>query len=277
MENFIKFLLGSTCLLAPISFILLFALIYLLGMGYIKVPGIGRTQNQTNKIWTTLPDLARRTGDGFSLILCIIGTFFGLIGFLLPWLKLNSDPLFQYTNQHNFGGTLNGIAMVFQFMVTGISLIASNYQNSGVIAFILIALSVLVSIIPVLLFVSGGIGLGMISVPLGFLKLNMRKMGTFLIIAIIFNFCLSCSFLGFIQATSGGFEYISNAGFVSSQFFLNGEIAYGFWITTGGLFISLIGAIFSNTLGKTLSKLAINLSALDIENPSQDKDPYYKD
>ena len=90
MAGFVQVCLGFLSVFAPFDLVLLSGCVYGLGIGAFKLPGIGRHELQPGKEWTTVPDLARKVTETVAAILSLIGTIFGLLGFLLPWVSINA-------------------------------------------------------------------------------------------------------------------------------------------------------------------------------------------
>jgi hypothetical protein len=193
---------------------------------------------------------------------------FGLIGFLLPWVKVKIEAGADLFNLDIGGlnGTLSGIALAFQSFVAGIGLFSVDIKGATGLALLFITISLLVGLIPVALVVSAGFGVGLISVPLGLIKAQIPRLARGLLIMSIISLCLTCSFFAGIQATVGGVKVGGSEGLFGTSMEIGVEVANGFWITVGGLILALIGAIVMNTLAGALSKWATNLVTLERED-----------
>lgn len=254
--------------MTPFIFILLSGAVYTLGIGAVKIPGIGRREIQPGKEWTTVPDLTRKVTETFAAVISLIGTLFGFIGFLLPWVGVNAGSTGGLLNLGGLNGTLSGIALAFQSMVAGIGLLSADVEGTTALAVGLIVVSLLVSLIPIALLVCAAIGVGLISVPLGFIKIQIQRLARGLLIMSALSLCLTCIFFAGIQATVGGVQVGGSGG--GSSMSLGVEMANGFWVTVGGLVLALVGAVVVNTLAKSLANWAHNLTNLERETKSEE-------
>lgn len=263
MENFVQLCLGSLCVLTPVVLLLLSGGVYGLGMGAIKLPGIGRQEIRPGKEWTTVPDLARKVSETVAAVISLMGTLFGLLGFLLPWVSVNVGAASDLLNLGGLEGTLSGIALAFQSLVAGVGLFSADFEGATSVGAILIVVSLLVSLIPLALLASAAMGVGLISVPLGLVKMEIQRLARGLLITSFISLCLACSFFAGIQATVGGVKVGGSEGLFGSEISMGVEVTNGFWITIGGLVLALVGAIVANTFAGTLSNWAKNLASLE--------------
>lgn len=263
MENLVQLCLSAVCVFTPIIFVLLSGGIYALGIGVVKLPGIGRREMRPGKEWTTVPDLARKASETVAAVVSLVGTLFGLIGFLLPWVSVNIEAASELFNLGGLNGTLSGIALAFQSMVAGVGLLSADFKGATSIAAGLIVVSLLVSLIPLALLLSATIGVGLISVPLGLVKIQIQRLARGLLIMSALSLCLTCTFFAGIQATVGGIKVGGSEGLFGSSISIGVELANGFWITVGGLVLALVGAIVATTLSGALAGWATSLSALE--------------
>lgn len=263
MENFVQLCLGSLCVLTPVVLLLLSGGVYVLGIGAIKLPGIGRQEIRPGKEWTTVPDLARKVSETVAAVISLMGTLFGLLGFLLPWVSVNVGAASDLLNLGGLNGTLSGIVLAFQSFVAGIGLFSADFKGAASVGTILIVFSLLVSLIPLALLASAAMGIGLISVPLGLVKMEIQRLARGLLITSFISLCLACSFFAGIQATVGGVKVRGSEGLFGSEISIGLEVTNGFWITIGGLVLALVGAIIANTFAGALSNWAKNLASLE--------------
>jgi len=247
----------------PIILILLSGGVYTIAMGIVNIPGIGRREKLTGKEWTTVSDLARKASELLAAVISLVGTLFGLLGFFLPWVSVNIGAAITLVDLGGLSGTLSGIALAFQPIVIGVGLLSTEFEGATGVGMGLILISVLVSLIPFALLVLAAIGIGMISIPLGLINIPIKRLAPGMLIMSVLSLCLTCAFFGGIQATVGGIKVGGSEGIFGSSMSIGAEVAYGFWITVGGLVLALIGAIAANTLPGALSSWATNLSDLE--------------
>lgn len=263
MENFVQLCLGSLCVLAPVVLVLLSSSVYALGVGAIKLPGISRQVINPKIHWITVPDLAHKVSETVAAVISLIGTLFGLLGFLLPWVSINVGAASDMLNLGGLNGTLSGIALAFQSLIAGVGLLSADFKGASSIGAILIVVSLLVSLIPLALLASAAMGIGLISVPLGLVKMDIRRLARGLLVTSFISLCLACSFFASIQATVGGVKVGGSEGLFGSEISMGVEVTSGFWITIGGLVLALVGAIVANTFAGALSNWAKNLASLE--------------
>lgn len=273
MEKFVQLCLGSLCVLTPVVLLLVSGCVYWLGMGSIKLPGIGRQEIRPGKEWTTVPDLARKVTETVAAVISLMGTLFGLLGFLLPWVSVNVGAASGLLNLGGLNGTLSGIALAFQSFVAGIGLFSADFEGATSIGAILIVVSLLVSLIPLALLASAAVGVGLISIPLGLVKVEIQRLARGLLITSFISLCLACSFFAGIQATVGGVKVGGSEGLFGSEISMGVEVTNGFWITIGGLVLAVVGAIVANTFPGALSNWAKNLASLESGKEEKSETP----
>lgn len=273
METIVQLCLGSLCVLTPVVLVLLSSGVYGLGIGAIKLPGIGRQGIQPGKEWTSVPDLARKVSEIVAAVISLAGTLFGLFGFLLPWVRINIGAASELFNLGGLNGTLSGIALMFQSLIAGIGLLTADFKGAPAIGAILIVVSLLVALIPLALLASAAMGIGLISVPLGLVKIQIQRLARGLLITSVISLCLACSFFAGIQATVGGVKVGGSEGLFGSEMSMGVEVANGFWITIGGLVLALVGAIVANTFAGAISNWAKNLASLENRTGKPDDAP----
>ncbi|NOH04169.1 MAG: hypothetical protein HND47_20445 [Chloroflexi bacterium] len=272
MEGIVQLCLGVFCVLTPVLLFLLVGGIYGLGIGGIKLPGVARTEIRPGKEWTTVPDLTKKISQNLAAVLSLIGALFGLIGFLLPWVRVDIGAASDFLDIGGLNGTLSGIALAFQSMLAGLGLFSADIEGAAAIAFLLILVSLVVWLIPLALLVTAALGVGLISIPLGLVKMQTPKLSRPLLIMSILSLCLACGFFAGIQATVGGVKVGGSESVFGSSFSMGVQVANGFWITVGGLVLALVGAVISNTIAEALSKWAENLASLEREQPPEPTD-----
>lgn len=265
MENLVQLCLGVFCVITPIVLFVLAGGVYGLGIGAIKLPGIARQEIHAGKDWTTVPDLARKATETIAAVISLLGTLFGLLGFLLPWVSVNIGAASAFFDLGGLNGTLSGIALAFQSFVAGIGVLSADFKGATSVGMILIVVSLLVSLIPLALLASAAMGVGLISVPLGLVKIQIQHLARGLLIMSFISLCLACSFFAGIQATVGGVKVGGSEGLFGSEMSIGVEVTNGFWITIGGLVLALIGALVATTMAGTLSNWANNLALLESE------------
>jgi len=271
MESVIQYCLGSICVLTPLIFMLWAGLVYGLGIGSIRIPGIGRQEMTPGKEWTKVPDLTRKVSEAIAAIFSLVGTLFGLFGFLLPWVRANIGAGAELFDLGNLSGTLSGIALAFQSMVAGIGLFSVDIEGARGLGFSLILVSLMVWLIPVALVLSAAIGTGLISMQLGLIKAQFQRLARGLLVMSVISLCLSCAFFAGIQATVGGIKVGGSEGLFGTSLSMGVEIANGFWVTVGGLVLALFGAIMATTLATSLENWAKNLTDLEKGTEEEEK------
>lgn len=262
MESLFQFCLGITCLLTPALLILLAGGVYVLGMGLIKIPGVARRQMQPDKDWATVPQLSRKVTEILAAVISLVGALFGLVGFMLPWVNVNYGAGGALLDLGSLNGTVTGIALAFQSLIAGIGLFSAEFEGAVALAFVLILISLLTWLILLIILVSAAIGVGLVTIPLGFLKVRFQRLARGLLITSIVSLGLACCFFSGIQATVGGIKIGGQEAVFGTSMSMGVDITGGFWITAGGLLLALIGAIVANTLATRVERWATNLTTL---------------
>lgn len=270
METAVQFCLAGTCILAPVLAAALAGCVYAMGIGAVRFPGIARQDIEPGEDWIAVPDLTRKASDGFAAAISLAGTFFGLIGFLLPWMEVNVGAGAELFNLGALNGTLSGIALAFQPFVAGIGLMSTDISGVRGVGLLLIIVSLIVWPIPIALAGSTLIGLGMISVPLGLLRMQIRRLARALLAVSAIAFCLTCLFFAGIQATVGGVRVGASEGLFGTSISIAVTPANGFWITVGGVLLTLIGAVFATAMAPALENWSKNLSLLRRTTPIEE-------
>jgi len=258
------------CLLTPFVLLVLVASVYGLGVGAVKLPGIARKEAQEEKDWTTLPPLARKVGEGVAAAISLVGVLFGLLGFLLPWVEVNLSAARSLGDLGSLNGTLTGIALDLQSLIVGIGLLASGNDTAVGVGIALLVLFLFITLIPIALLVTGALGLGMASSPLGLIKAKVERLGRVLLIVSLIALCLSCTFFAGLQATVGGVQAGGRGGVLGSSVSLGVSVGGGFWVTVGGLVLALVGAITATVVAGRLEAWAENLAQLEVKEKDDD-------
>lgn len=263
MESLFQLCLGATCLLTPVLLVLLGVGVYALGIGVVRVPGIARREKDPEKEWATVPELSRKVTEIVASALSLVGVLFGLIGFMLPWARVNIGAAGAFFDLGSLSGTMTGIALAFQSLLAGIGLFSSEVEGAILLALGLILFSFLLWLILLSILVSGGIGLGVISVPLGLLKVQFGRLARVLLISSVLFLGLTCCFFAGIQATVGGLSVGGAEELLGTSLSIGVEVARGFWITAGGGVLAVVGAIVASIMATRVEDWAKNLAALD--------------
>ncbi len=269
MEGVVQFCIGSLCFFTPILLLLWIGIVYGLGVGSVKIPGIARGEVEDGKNWTNVPNLARKGTESLAATVSLIGALFGLIGFLLPWVKANIGGAAELFDLGSLDGTLSGIALAFQSLIAGFGLFATDIDGAVGLGVLLIVLSLLIWLIPIAMLLSLAASAGLISIPLGLLKFEYKRLSRIMLIASIISLCLGCVFFAGIQATVGGVKVGGSEGIFGTSISMGVEVANGFWISMGGLVLAMIGAIVANTLAPSLETWATNLTSLERDVPDE--------
>jgi len=270
MEGIIQLCLSVICVFTPIFLLALTGFVYALGVGAVRLPGIARNDARPGKEWTTVPEFAQKISDGVAALISLIGAMFGLVGFLLPWVQVNVGGGSSIGDLGNLNGTLSGIALAFQSFIAGIGLFSTDFEGAQTIGILLILVSMVVSVIPIALLITAALGAGLISVPLGLIKVEIRRLARGLLVMSFLSLCLTCGFFAAIQATVGGVKVGGSESIFGTSISMGVEVSNGFWVTVGGLVLALVGAIITNTLAAALTKWAGNLVIL--ESSIEDKE-----
>lgn len=260
MEEVVPLCLVTICVLVPLAMATLGVVIYFMGVGSLKIPGIARGEHREGKDWLSLPEFSQKTAETFGAVVSAIGALFGLVGFLLPWVQLNIGGGAGALDLGGLTGTLTGIAFMVQSFIVGVGLFGVEVEGAALLGTILVASALFVALIPLTLVILTALGAGMVASPLGVLKVNVRRLSKPLLLLSVLGLCISCGFLAAIQGTVGGLEIGGAESIFGTSFTFGIKVDSGFWVTVGGLVLAVIGAInvrsISSRLGEMTSKLA---------------------
>lgn len=257
MEQFSIFGLMLSCLALPLILLLLVGFAYALGIGGIKLPGVTRSVSASDKDWSTVSEAVRNTGKAIAAIIGLIGGLFGILGFLLPWANLDlSGSGVLSVVVSGFKGSMTGIALALQSLVGSFLLIASKEEGMIVIGILLLILSLFIWLVAITVLATTILSLRIILVPLGLSKRDNSPLARLLIVVGTTSLCLSLVFLAFMQATVGGIQM--GAQGIGLSF----EVGSGFWITLGGLLLSVVGAWMAYILTEKLAEWTAKLTHL---------------
>lgn len=256
MGEFTAIALTFACILAPVLLLLLVGLSYFLGTGALRLPGVSHGDEPTGKDWDTAVDTVRGTARTLGAVVGSVGGSLGLLGFLMPWVRLNLGGGGALSLVGSLNGSLSGIGLALQSFVGSIALFSSNRQGAVGIGIVLLLVSLLAWLVALALLVTAFVSWRVISVPLKLGKADLKRTSKLLLILGVIALCLSLVFLAAMQATVGGIQ--AGAGDVN----LGLQMGIGFWITLGGLVLALVGAWTSNVLSDILATWATNLSRL---------------
>jgi len=265
METFIQFCLAGICVLVPILLAVLGGGVYGLGMGAVRLPGVARKELTPGEDWTTVSDLARKVSESLAAFVSVAGTLFGLVGFLLPWVQVNIGAGTELLDLGALNGSLSGIALAVQPFLVGTSLLGADIEGASTVAVLLMLVSVFVWPIPLALLASAVTGVGLVSVPLGLLRLQFRRLARGLLAVSGASLILTCLFFAAIQATVGGVRVGGSEGLFGTSMSLGVQVSNGFWVTLGGALLALVGAVLAMALGPALERWSRSLSELKLQ------------
>lgn len=268
MQTFTGVCIGLTCLLIPGLLVVWWILLYTLGMGALRLPGVSREEAAEGKAWTSVSDMARQGTEVVGILIGLIGALFALLGFLLPWISVRigaSGALLQslaelfpaVTEIGQFSGDWNGAFIALASLAAGIYLAQSSIQGAvfGAIALILLSLAMwLLLLILLLLFALEVTAL----VAVGRARQPGRMFGIWQGTLLVLAWAMSILFLIIVQASLGGTARFAG---VQASIVPGG----GFWITMGGLLLVAVGAFFSGILAGTLERWTRRLAQLQGE------------
>ncbi len=262
--------LSLSCLAVPILLGFLGLTAYTLGVGAVRVPGVSRYEHREGQAWIAVPTFARRAGELLGVFLSGLGTLFGLLGYLLPWVALNlrvSEELMkelaelvpQLEGLGEVTGTWSGAAIALQSLIVGLKLLGAQFSGATSIATVLILLSLMLWLLLLLLILSLITSLVTVVRPLWKIRLSVQAASRSLLLLLGAAFSLGCVFLIALQASVGGIG-VKMAGVSVSL-----TPAGGFWITMGGLVLALTGVFVAGVLAGTLEEWAQTLTTLPLE------------
>lgn len=265
MEEIVTICIVASCILAPIGLAVYVGAVYSLGLGSVKIPGISRGPMREGKHWSSVSVFSRKTGEALGAVVSAAGAVFGLLGFLLPWVELNIGGGVGGLNLGALNGTLTGIAFVVQSFIVGIGLLSVDVEGATTIGFLLTLISVFVAVIPVALLVLVWIAARMVAGPLGLIKANLARLSRPLFLVSLLALGATCGFFALVQATVGGLQVGASEGLFGSALSMGIGVSQGFWVTTGGLVLAIVGAISARTLAPRLEDWSSRLATLEPE------------
>jgi hypothetical protein len=257
MEQFSIVSLSLVCLGIPLAILFLITITYCLGIGALKLPGISRGEEPSGKDWSAVPEAVQKINESVAAVIGLLGGILGFFGFLLPWAKLEISigGLFSEI-VGSLNGTMTGIALAFQLPAGAIMLVSSEKSGAIGIGILLLLVSIFIWILALALFCTTAMSIGVIAVPLGLSKGNLKRIARALMLLGTTSLCLSLTFLAGMQATVNGIQLGANGVGISV------EVASGFWIALGGMFVAVVGAWIAYILADRLSTWVTNLSRL---------------
>lgn len=266
MQAFTGVCMGLTCLLIPGLLVAWWILLYALGLGALRLPGVSREEATEGKAWISVPDMARQGTEVAGILIGLVGALFALLGFLLPWLSVRlgvsgaitdllGKLLPQVKDLGQFSGDWNGASIALLSMVAGIYLAQSGGQGAvfGGVALLLLSLAMwLLFLVLLLLVVLEVVAL----VAAARARQPGRTFGVWLGALLALAWAMSLLFLIIVQASLGGTTRF--AGIQASV-----APGGGFWITLGGLLLVTIGAFFSSILAGVLERWTRRLAQIE--------------
>mgnify|MGYP001773013989 CR=1 FL=1 len=268
MQTFTGVCVGLTCLIIPGLLVAWWILLYAMGLGALRLPGISREEAAEGKAWASVPDIARGGTEIAGIIISLLGAIFALLGFLLPWLSLRVEvskallePLKEFIpwikDVGQLSGDWNGISIALLTLAAGIYLAQLGIPGAvlGGIALSFFSLAMwLLLLVLLLLVVMEVISL----VAVGRARRPARMFGGWHGALLALAWVLSIFFLIIVQAFLGG-----TAAFFGVQMSI--APGSGFWISAGGLLLLAIGAFFSTILAGNLERWTRSLTRLQKE------------
>lgn len=265
MQAFTGVCMGLTCLLIPGLLVAWWVLLYALGLGALRLPGVSREEAAEGKAWASVPDVARQGTEIAGILIGLVGALFALLGFLLPWLSVRlgvsgaitdllGELLPQIKDLGQFSGDWNGATIALLSLAAGIYLAQSGGQGAvfGGIALLLFSLAMwLLLLVLLLLVVLEAVAL----VAVARARQPGRTFGIWLGALLALAWAMSILFLVIVQASLGG-----TARFAGVQ--ASVAPGGGFWITLGGLLLVAVGTFFSSILAGTLERWTRRLAQL---------------
>jgi len=265
MEGVTGVCLGLTCFSVPILLVIWWVILYALGLGGLRLPGVSR-QEVEGKAWAGVSQVARGVTEVGGILLSLGGALFGFLGYLLPWLNVRlgisgalledlANLIPQVKEIGQVTGSWSGAAVALQSLIFGVVLARGDSQGAffGGLALVLFSLALWLLLVVLLLLILLGVAR---LVAIGKARLPGRTLGGWQVALLILAFFLTSAFLIVVQASAGGVD-LSVAGLKASI-----TVAGGFWITAGGLVLALVGAFISGILAVGLERWTEILSGL---------------
>ncbi len=264
MQTLTGLCMGLTCLLIPSLLVAWWILLYALGLGALRLPGVSREEAAEGKAWASVSNLARQGTGVAGIFIGLLGALFALLGFLLPWLSVRLaisgaltdllGELPQIKDIGQFSGDWNGATIALLSLAAGIYLAQSGAQGAifGGIALLLLSLAMwLLLLVLLLLVVTEAVAL----VAVARARQLGRMFGIWLGVLLALAWAISILFLVIVQASLGGTARLAG---VQASVAPGG----GFWITLGGLLLVTIGAFLFSILAGTLERWTRSLAQL---------------
>jgi hypothetical protein len=237
---------------------------YSLSTGGLKIRGIARGKTNEKKHWSNVTQITGGVGQVIASTKILLGALLALTGFLLPWLEINLSggmELFDLFDpvSGGFSGSTSGLSLMLLLFVAGYNVIGESI-GAGVL---LLALGLILGIVLLGVIFSVLVGIGKISVHLGFTEGNNQRFSKPLVMVTIFGLLFSCIFLGFIQGTLGGIQFGGDLPFGGFEGGI--QVSNGYWYTVIGFFLALVGAVASNKIAPRYSQWIEKLSSLNLD------------
>jgi len=261
MEQVMFVFTSVICLLTPVILAILGGGSYLLAIGAYEIPGIARREKRPGKDWATAAELVTRATDSVAAALGMTGASVGLIGYMLPWLRLNSGALGNPFELQSLDGVSSGIALAFHTFLSGMNLLTEGGLGLGMM---LLGLSLVATLIPLALIVAAAAGAGALAIPLGFLRgFSLRRVRNLLLLGSVTGICVTCALFTGVQASIGSGRSISPMTLGGMTFWMSASFERGFWVSAEGLALALVGAIIAVTGSGALTAWIDRLVALE--------------
>jgi hypothetical protein len=194
-----------------------------------------------------------------------------LIGYMLPWMRLSSASVSNPLELQSLNGVSSGIAIAFHTFLSGANTLAGGGLGLGVM---LLMISFIATLVPVTLIVAAAAAAGALAVPLGVLRgLNLRRLRNLILFGSVFGICVACALFAGVQATIGSGRSGAPMTLGGTTFWLSATFERGFWVSTEGLLLAVVGALAAVSGAPALSGWIERLVALDngrqgMEGPS---------
>ncbi|MGD8455055.1 MAG: hypothetical protein PVF83_01630 [Anaerolineales bacterium] len=266
MQQFGNLLLSLACILLPFIVIIFVIVSYSLGTGGLKIRGIARGKTDTKKHWSNATSVSESVGQVLASVTVLLGTLLALTGFLLPWLEINLSggmeifDLLGDVVSGEFSGSTSGLTLMLMLFVAGYNIIGDSIGTG----LILLVLGLILLIVLVGLILSLLVGIGKISIHLGFTEGNQQRFSRPSLLLTLFGLVFSCIFIGVVQGTLGGIQLGGSSpmgGFEGGV-----QVVSGYWFTVIGFFLALVGAVTSNKLAPRFSSWIEKISSLTLDD-----------